>query len=207
VRGTISRKLIRQVVAATYHQVWWPAHDHEIYPRHATPAWDHAADGYTDPDTGRLLPTWDHALLRSLPELAAPRHPARERARRHAPGLLSRQGPPGRHPRLRRPPLPRLQALDGKTLDEHRAERREHVMRVLGAVGIQAHQDTAEADPDRYRWEPIPPTAREQPNRTKLLIRAVNQRRRWRAEYQCACSATSDLDREQRGGGAGEQVA
>jgi len=31
VRGTIPRKLLRQVAAATYHQVWWPAHDEPVY--------------------------------------------------------------------------------------------------------------------------------------------------------------------------------
>ena len=31
IRGTMPRNLIRQVVAATYHQVWWPAHDQPVY--------------------------------------------------------------------------------------------------------------------------------------------------------------------------------
>jgi hypothetical protein len=84
----------------------------------------------------------------------------------------------------------------GKTLDEHRAERREHVMRTLGAVGIQPQQDTAADDPDRYRWEPIPANSRHQPNRAELLLKAVNQRRRWRAEYLRASSATDDLEPE-----------
>jgi hypothetical protein len=283
VRGTISRKLIRQVVAATYHQVWWPAHDQETYPRQAAPAWDHAAGGYTDPDTGRLLPTWEEALdaIDDEPD-AAPAHVVRFGTRgvdvqgvvagtKRAGGCLNylvkyltksiadchepTTSTAEQHQRrlaeeLRWTPcsarcsnwlLYGIQPANahadmlpgccrgkahqaatlgyagrrclvskrwtGKTLDEHRAERREHVMRTLGAVGIQTRQDTQDGDPDRYRWEPIPPTAREQPNRTELLIRAVNQRRRWRAEYQRACSATSDLDRERGGGGADEQVA
>ena len=27
IRGTVAREIIRQVTAATYHQVWWPPHD------------------------------------------------------------------------------------------------------------------------------------------------------------------------------------
>jgi hypothetical protein len=81
----------------------------------------------------------------------------------------------------------------GKTLDQHRAERRAHVMRALGAVGIRVDQDTPDdAAPDRYRWELISPTDPNPPDRTQLLIRAINQRRRWRAEYEHARSATVD---------------
>ena len=46
--------------AGTYHQVWWPAHDTPIYEGRHLPVW--TDDGYTDPDTGALLPTWDQAL-------------------------------------------------------------------------------------------------------------------------------------------------
>ena len=64
VRGTIPRKLLRQVVAATYHQVWWPAHDEPVYSPDRGPVWDETLDepGYVDPDTGRPLLTWDQAL-------------------------------------------------------------------------------------------------------------------------------------------------
>ena len=30
-RGAIPHQITRQVVAATYHQVWWPNHDHLVY--------------------------------------------------------------------------------------------------------------------------------------------------------------------------------
>jgi hypothetical protein len=30
-RGSIPHEVIRQVTAATYHQVWWPHHDHLVY--------------------------------------------------------------------------------------------------------------------------------------------------------------------------------
>ncbi|WP_129668561.1 replication initiator [Phytoactinopolyspora endophytica] len=62
VRGTFPRALIRQVIAATYHQVWWPPHDEPVYVGDDMPAWDEHDGGYVDPDTGRALPTWDEAL-------------------------------------------------------------------------------------------------------------------------------------------------
>jgi hypothetical protein len=65
IRGTISRRELRQVVAATYHQVWWPPTDRVIYSGGNLPVWDETAGqdgGYLDPDTGETLPAWDDAL-------------------------------------------------------------------------------------------------------------------------------------------------
>ncbi|MFE9691559.1 replication initiator [Micromonospora sp. NPDC005806] len=62
IRGTIPRTLVRQVAAATYHQVWWPPATEPVYEPGRAPQWDQAAGGYTDPGTGRLLPSWDDAL-------------------------------------------------------------------------------------------------------------------------------------------------
>ena len=42
-RGTIPRALVRQVAAATYHQVWWPPADELVYEPGRAPQWD--ADG------------------------------------------------------------------------------------------------------------------------------------------------------------------
>ena len=39
-RGTISRAELRQITAATYHQVWWPAHNHIVYKGEQLPIWD-----------------------------------------------------------------------------------------------------------------------------------------------------------------------
>ena len=62
IRGTVSRAELRQVLAATYHQVWWPStatvrHD-DAHP----PVWHEASGRYLDPATGEFLPTWDDAL-------------------------------------------------------------------------------------------------------------------------------------------------
>ncbi|MGP4024198.1 replication initiator [Actinomadura sp. 3N407] len=65
IRGTISRTELRQVVAATYHQVWWPSTDRVVFEGERLPVWDEAAGpegGYLDPATGEVLPTWDEAL-------------------------------------------------------------------------------------------------------------------------------------------------
>ncbi|WP_084264492.1 replication initiator [Actinomadura macra] len=65
IRGTISRTELRQVVAATYHQVWWPSTDRVVYEGDRLPVWDQAAGesgGYVDSATGVVLPTWDDAL-------------------------------------------------------------------------------------------------------------------------------------------------
>src|SRR5690606_16941545 len=74
VRGTVPRQVVRQVRAATYHQLWWPPHETPTYEGQRLPVWtDHA--GYVDPDTGEALPTWDEALdaLDNNPN-AAPAH-------------------------------------------------------------------------------------------------------------------------------------
>ncbi|WP_405063838.1 replication initiation protein [Kribbella sp. NBC_01505] len=65
VRGTVPRDLVRKVVAATYHQVWWPQHDELLYggdTGNELPVWDEDAERFIDPTTGVLLPTWDDAL-------------------------------------------------------------------------------------------------------------------------------------------------
>jgi hypothetical protein len=59
IRGAIPRALLREVRAATYHQVWWPAHDTPVY-TDRLPVWTDA--GYADPSSGKPLPTWTDAL-------------------------------------------------------------------------------------------------------------------------------------------------
>jgi hypothetical protein len=61
-RGTISRAELREVIAATYHQVWWPPTDAVRYEGGQLPVWDEEAGAYLDPETGEVLPTWDQSL-------------------------------------------------------------------------------------------------------------------------------------------------
>ncbi|MGH9117911.1 MAG: replication initiator [Acidimicrobiales bacterium] len=58
-RGSFARRVVRQVAAATYHQVWWPDHETPVCVDRLPVGTD---AGYVDPDTGAVLPTWDEAL-------------------------------------------------------------------------------------------------------------------------------------------------
>ncbi|MEU6745973.1 replication initiator [Spirillospora sp. NPDC046719] len=93
IRGTISRTELRQVVAATYHQVWWPTTDRVVYSGDHLPFWDEAAGengGYLDPETGEVLPTWDEALdAIGLDEDAEPLHVVRFGRQIDAQGVLA----------------------------------------------------------------------------------------------------------------------
>jgi hypothetical protein len=71
-RGTVPRAGLRQIIAATYYQVWWPATDEVRFDGEHLPAW-HDDAGYLDPDTGEVLPTWDQALDAIGPQ-DEPRH-------------------------------------------------------------------------------------------------------------------------------------
>ena len=61
IRGAIPRATLKAVVRATYHQVWWPPFEDPVYVQRV-PVWDAAVEGYIDPDTGQVLPTWGQAL-------------------------------------------------------------------------------------------------------------------------------------------------
>ena len=61
-RGTVSRAELRRVLAATYHQVWWPDASDVKYDGDQLPVWDEQIGSYLDPATGEVLPTWDQAL-------------------------------------------------------------------------------------------------------------------------------------------------
>ncbi|GAA0568729.1 replication initiator [Actinomadura livida] len=93
IRGTISRAELRQVVAATYHQVWWPPTDRVVFSGDHLPVWDDLAGesgGYLDPATGEVLPTWDEALdALGLDEDAEPLHVVRFGRQIDAQGVLA----------------------------------------------------------------------------------------------------------------------
>jgi hypothetical protein len=60
-RGTVARAELRRVLAATYHQVWWPSTNAVKYDGDELPVWDEHTDSYLDSGTGEVLPTWDQA--------------------------------------------------------------------------------------------------------------------------------------------------
>jgi hypothetical protein len=98
-RGAIPHAIVRQVAAATYHQVWWPNHDRLVYdnPDHQ-PVWDRDRRTFTDPDTGTPLNTWDEALqaLDDNPD-AQPAHVVRFGPQVHSKGILGGSDEAGRH--------------------------------------------------------------------------------------------------------------
>ena len=87
-RGTIARAELRRVLAATYHQVWWPATTAVKYDGDELPVWDESTGGYLDPATGEVLPTWDQALDAIGPD-DEPWHVARFGDRFDAQGVLA----------------------------------------------------------------------------------------------------------------------
>jgi hypothetical protein len=88
IRGTISRTELRQVLAATYHQVWWPPVTEARYHDGELPIWHQASGNYLDPATGEVLPTWDQALD-AIGEHDEPLHVARFGAKFDAQGVIS----------------------------------------------------------------------------------------------------------------------
>jgi hypothetical protein len=87
-RGTVSRAELRRVLAATYHQVWWPSPATARFDADHLPVWDEATGTYLDPATGEVLPTWDEALD-AITDDDEPRHVARFGDRFDAQGVLS----------------------------------------------------------------------------------------------------------------------
>ncbi len=88
IRGTVSRAELRRVLAATYHQVWWPTTSEIRFDQDELPVWDEHSGNYLDPGTGEVLPTWDQALDAIGPD-DAPLHVARFGDRFDAQGVLA----------------------------------------------------------------------------------------------------------------------
>jgi hypothetical protein len=257
IRGSVPHEVLRQVTAATYHQVWWPAHDEPVYGGDHLPVWDIDTHGFVDPDTRQPLTTWADAVEQvdepahvvgfgrqvhskgilgasqeagrhigyltkyltkatgEVVESASPRQ-ADHHDRLHAElqvtpcsercpvwllygvqpkGVSSRSTPghcKGRAHRRATLGLPGRRVLvsrkwSGKTLADHRADRKAFVAQALAAVGIE------KPEPDRANlvWRKLAPGDRNAPPRAHLLLHAISERIRWRAEYEAAMLAAS----------------
>ncbi len=270
VRGTIPRKLLRQVAAATYHQVWWPAHDEPTYSPDRPPVWDETRDVpcYVDPDTGQPLRAWDDVLDELAKDTTAPpahvlqfgsqvdvqgvlgdteqagqclrylvKYLAKSLDECHEPdstsaiahvdrlvaalryepcsptcanwllyGVAPEHARAGLVPGLCKGKAHKPENLgyggrrclvsrkwSGRNLTEHRTERRDHVLRTLGAVGAAVQQATPDGECDRYLWQPIRPTDPDQPDRLELLLRSISERKRWREQYERARDQAAGL--------------
>ena len=88
IRGTIARSELRRVLAATYHQVWWPDVPVKYGDGDELPVWHDQVSGYVDPATGEVLPTWDEALD-AISAYDLPWHVARFGERFDAQGVLA----------------------------------------------------------------------------------------------------------------------
>jgi hypothetical protein len=292
IRGTLPRATVREVVAATYHQVWWPTTTHVVYAGDRVPVWSEDHVGYVDPDTADPLPTWDEALD-AIGDQDEPAHVARFGSQVDAVGVLAgtpqaekcigylvkyltkslgdnlaqpadshHQGhdqdddqahdvDPARQARWtahrdrlvdalryepcaptcpnwlrygvqpknaregQRPGCCRSKAhkpthlghagrrvlvsrkWTGKTLADHRADRRAFVLDVLGITPDPAGQTTPSAGPDRdptqtVAWEHAKTTDPDVAPLSRRLLLAIAQRQRWRTEYRAARDAPPD---------------
>ena len=75
-----------------------------------------------------------------------------------------------------------------KSLSDHRAERTAFVRQLLDRAGVQP---AYAVDDGPFTWETTKPGDSDVPPRTVLLLHAINQRSRWRADYDAAVLATS----------------
>ena len=96
IRGTVSRAELRQVLAATYHQVWWPPTDTVRYDDASLPVWHEA----TRPATSTRPPASScrPGTRRSTPSatMTSRMHVARFGPRFDAQGVLAGSAtPPG----------------------------------------------------------------------------------------------------------------
>jgi hypothetical protein len=87
-RGAISRADLRAVIAATYHQVWWPRAEVVLYETEQLPVWHEASGSYIDQATGEILPSWAQALDAIGPK-DEPLHVARFGPKFDAQGVLA----------------------------------------------------------------------------------------------------------------------
>lgn len=258
IRGSIPHEVLRQVTAATYHQVWWPAHDELRYSGDHLPVWEGQSGSFVDPDTREPLTPWAEAVV----AVEEPAHVVRFGRQVHSKGILGGTDEAGRHigyltkyltkstgeviqadtdrqrahhdrlhdelavtpcsPRCavwllygiqphgansktqpgrckgrahRRSTLglPGRRVLvsrkwSGKTLADHRADRKAFVLAALAEIGIR------KAEPDRARlvWHKIQPGDPNLPPRAHLLMHAIAERIRWKAEYDRALLAAGE---------------
>jgi hypothetical protein len=213
VRGTLSRTELRQVLAATYHQVWWPSVDQVAHGDGNLPLWHEASGNYVDPATGEILPSWDDALD-AIGDHDEPLHVARFGQRFDAQGVLAGshdanrcigyltkyltkhvadchqaqtgaqqdhaerladalrcKGKAHRREHLgyagRRVLVSRK--WSGKTLADHRADRRDWLLATLGLPAT---------DPARYTWESVTPGDPDHMPNAQRLLHVVADRQR-----------------------------
>jgi hypothetical protein len=70
-----------------------------------------------------------------------------------------------------------------KSLTDHRAERSEFVRQLLHKAGVQP---AYAVDDGLFLWEPTRPDDTDVPTQPALMLQAISERQRWRADYLAA---------------------
>ncbi|GLW10335.1 hypothetical protein Misp01_54630 [Microtetraspora sp. NBRC 13810] len=139
IRGTLPRAEIKQIAAATYHQVWWPSTDQVVFDGDHLPVWEDGT-GYLDPATGEVLPTWEQALdTLDQDDDAKPQHVIRFGSQIDVQGVLA--GTPDADQCIRYLSKYLTKSLTD-TLDSDDTAQRDHAARMADAL----------------RYEPCSPT-------------------------------------------------
>ncbi|MDR8407806.1 helitron helicase-like domain-containing protein [Nonomuraea sp. 3-1Str] len=134
IRGTLPRADVKQIAAATYHQVWWPAADVVRFDGEHLPVCQDGA-GYLDPDTGEVLPTWDEALDQlDADQDAEPLHIIRFGEQIDVKGVLA--GTPDADQCIRYLSKYLTKSLSD-SLDTDNPARREHAARMVDALRFE----------------------------------------------------------------------
>uniref|UniRef100_UPI0038995694 replication initiator n=1 Tax=Actinomadura luzonensis TaxID=2805427 RepID=UPI0038995694 len=174
IRGTLARREVRQVVAATYHQVWWPATDGPLLEGDRLPVWAEGV-GYVEPVTGEVLPTWDEALDRlAADEGAGPLHVARFGDQIDMQGVISGTDDANRCVRYLAKYL--VKAVSGGALDaggDGSSARRRHAGRLLEALRYEPCS-AACANWLRYGVQPKGAKAGLMPGRCRFKAHGVS---------------------------------
>jgi hypothetical protein len=74
-------------------------------------------------------------------------------------------------------------------LDDHRAERSAFVRQLLDKAGVRPGYAV---DDGPFEWERIKAGDPDVPTRPALLLAAISERQRWKADYDAAQLATTD---------------
>jgi hypothetical protein len=132
IRGTIPRAELRAIAAATYHQVWWPAHDVQLYRGDHVPRWDDRTKGFVDPDTRERLPDFDDACE----DLTAPAHVVTFGAQVHVKGILGGTEEASRHVGYLTKYLTKDVARAAGLVDDAPQRLREHHRRLVAELRV-----------------------------------------------------------------------
>ena len=132
-------------------------------------------------------------MLAAVLELAAVRHPAQERPVRPGPGRCKGKAHDADHLGYAGRRVLVSRKWSGKTLADHRADRKEWLLRTLGVSAT---------DPARYVWEPVSPSDPDHLDHARRMLHVVADRLRWQtalAEARRRAAMPPDSDHSAAG--------